>query len=133
MPHIVLEYSVNLEEKLDISALLGVVHHAALETGMFPIGELRTRGAAREHYVIADGDPSNAFVHALLRIGHGRDLDTKRRAAAQVFDALCGYLEPTFQSIPLGISLEVEEINPDLSLKQNNLHAIVKSRQAAQK
>ena len=132
MPHIVIEYSANLEQKLDIAALLQVVHTAALDTGVFPIGGLRTRGAAREHYVIADGDPRNAFVHALLRIGHGRDLDTKRSAATQVFDALCAYLEPTFQTTPLGISLEVEEINPDLSFKQNNLHAIVKSRLAAQ-
>lgn len=131
MPHIVVEYSANLRDALDLDSLLGRLHDAALETGVFPIGGLRTRAAERRDYRIADGDPANGFVHVLLKIGHGRDLDTRKRAAGHVFDALCGHLGPLFERTPLGISLEVQEIDPDLNFKKNNLHEHVAARRGA--
>ncbi|MFO1351088.1 MAG: 5-carboxymethyl-2-hydroxymuconate Delta-isomerase [Gammaproteobacteria bacterium] len=129
MPHIVVEYSTNLAPRIDVAALLRALHRAALDTGVFPIGGLRTRAAPRQDYVIADGHPDNAFVHVTLRIGHGRDLATKQRAGDRVFGALCAFLDPVFRTTPLGISLEIQEIDPDLSFKHNNLHDIVKRRQ----
>ena len=130
MPHIIVEYSSNLREKIAPQRLVDVLHEAALTTGVFPIGGLRTRAAERSVYRIADGDAANGFVHVVLRIGHGRDADTKMRAARIVFDALCEHLKPTFDAGPLGISLEVQEIDPVLNLKLNNLHDYVKRRQA---
>ncbi len=66
-----------------------------------------------------------------LRIGHGRDLPTKQRAAAAIFATVCEVLQPAFEATPLGISLDVQEIDPELSFKQNNLHDYVKSRSTA--
>jgi 5-carboxymethyl-2-hydroxymuconate isomerase len=106
------------------------VHATALETGVFPVGGLRTRVAERAIYRIADGDPANAFVHVALRIGHGRDLATKQRAAAAIFATVCEVLQPAFETTPLGISLDVQEIDPELSFKKNNLHDYVKKRSA---
>ena len=37
-------------------------------------------------------------------------------------------LQPAFEATPLGISLDVEEIDPELSFKRNNLHDYVKNR-----
>jgi len=130
MPHIVVEYSANLRTRIDLPALLRAVHEAAIATGVFPPGGTRTRAAERTDYLIADGHPDNAFVHVVLRIGHGRDADTKMRAAQSVFDALCGHLGELYERIPLGISLEVQEIDPVLSFKKNNLHEYVRARQA---
>jgi 5-carboxymethyl-2-hydroxymuconate isomerase len=130
MPHIVVEYSANLRDRLRLDALLERLHATAIGTGVFPIGGARTRAAERTHYRIADGHPDNAFVHVVLRIGHGRDADTKRRAAQAVFDALCDHLEALSASTPLGISLEVQEIDPVLSFKRNNLHDYVAARLA---
>jgi 5-carboxymethyl-2-hydroxymuconate isomerase len=130
MPHITIECSANIRERADLEELLRHVHAAALRTGVFPPGGLRTRVAERTLYRIADGDPANAFVHVTLRIGHGRDLATKQRAAAAIFDTVCAVLQPAFDTTPLAISLEVEEIDPELSLKKNNLHDYVKNRSA---
>ncbi len=129
MPHIIVEYSANIRGRIEPENLIESVHQAALRTGVFPIGGTRTRAAERSCYRIADGHPDNAFVHILLRIGHGRDLETRRRAAEQVFGEVCKFLEPLFQSSPLGISLEVQEIDPAVSLKKNNLHEHVRARQ----
>jgi 5-carboxymethyl-2-hydroxymuconate isomerase len=129
MPHIIVEYSANICRTIGPEKLVECVHEAALRTGVFPIGGTRTRAAERSCYRIADGHPDNAFVHIVMRIGHGRDLTTRRRAAEEVFGEVCKFLEPLFQSSPLGISLEVQEIDPAVSLKKNNLHEHVRARQ----
>lgn len=129
MPHVVIEYSSNLHRRMDVAGFLSAVHEAAVETNVFPVGGIRVRAHEAAHYLIADGHPDNAFVHVVLRVGHGRDLQTRRRAGQAVFAAVCGQLERLYRDSPLGISLEVQEIDPELSFRQNNLHEYVERRQ----
>ncbi|MDQ2858968.1 MAG: 5-carboxymethyl-2-hydroxymuconate Delta-isomerase [Candidatus Eremiobacteraeota bacterium] len=131
MPHIVIECSENMRARTDLPGLVGCVHAAALSTGVFPEGGLRTRLAERRLYRIADGDPANGFVHVVVRIGAGRDAATKRRAGEEIFGALCAYLGPAIETTPLGVSLEVQEIDSALSFKKNNLHEYVHRRRPA--
>lgn len=130
MPHIVVEYSANLRERIGLHPLLERLHETAIATGVFPLGGTRTRAVERTAYRIADGHPDNAFVHVTLRIGHGRDLDTRRQAGQRVFDALCAELAPVLATSPLAISFEVQEIDPDLSFKRNTVHEHVAAREA---
>jgi 5-carboxymethyl-2-hydroxymuconate isomerase len=132
MPHIVVEYSGNIRTRIGITDLIGCVHQAALRTGVFPIGGTRTRASERSDYRIADGHPDNAFVHLVLRIAHGRDLATRRRVGDEVFDAACKYLQRVFEDSPLAISLEIQEIDPEVSWKKNNLHEYVQRRQGSE-
>jgi 5-carboxymethyl-2-hydroxymuconate isomerase len=67
-------------------------------------------------------------VHVSARIGHGRPLEVRKRAAAAIFDALRATLAPVFATMPLGLSLEMQEIDPELSFKHNNLHEHVAAR-----
>ena len=85
MPHFSIEYSANLEPRVDIGALCEVVRKAAGETGIFPIGGIRVRAIRCEHYAIADGKPDYGFVAMLLRLGEGRDLPARQKAGAHVF------------------------------------------------
>lgn len=130
MPHITIEYSANLRERLDLPAFLATVHKAALGTGVFPVGGIRTRAYAAEHYVIADGHPDNTFVHIGLRIGPGRDLDTRKRACEAIFAAARRYLAPLYEALPLGISLDMQDLDPVLRCRQNNLHDYVEKRRS---
>src|SRR6185437_3906947 len=102
--------------------LLSAVHQAALETGVFPIGGLRTRAYEAQHYVIADAHPDNGFVHLSLKVGHGRDLETRQKACEAIFATACAQLAPLYERMPLGIALEMQEIDPVLTFKKNNLH-----------
>lgn len=130
MAHVLIEYSANLQQRLDVQRFVAAIHQAALKTGIFPIGGMRTRAYPTQAYCIADGHPDNAFVHLSVRVGHGRDLATRRKACEQIFAAACGELEELWRTIPLGISVEMAELDPELSLKKNNLHEYVKARQA---
>src|SRR5579883_1177579 len=94
MAHIVIEYSANLRAPalgglFDLDGFLRAVHEAALATGVFPIGGIRTRAYEAQHYVIADAHPDNAFVHISLRVGHGRDVETRKKACEAVFAVAC--------------------------------------------
>jgi 5-carboxymethyl-2-hydroxymuconate isomerase len=128
VPHIVVEYSANLENRIGLADLIRKAHEAALATGVFEIGGLRTRAARRDVYLIADGNPDNAFVTVNVRIGHGRAEAARHKAGEMIFEAVCELLAPIFADTPLGITLDVAEIDPIASFKRNNMHAIVKAR-----
>ncbi|CAJ2376979.1 MAG: 5-carboxymethyl-2-hydroxymuconate Delta-isomerase [Gammaproteobacteria bacterium] len=128
MPHLTIEYSANLESRLNVGGLLAAAHRAALGTGLFEVGGVRTRAVMRQHWVIADGHPDNAFVHAVIRIAGGRDEAAKKSAGEEIFTAMRDFLAPIFDAIPLAISFELQEIDGRFSHKQNNLHRIVAER-----
>ncbi|MFO7285462.1 MAG: 5-carboxymethyl-2-hydroxymuconate Delta-isomerase [Gammaproteobacteria bacterium] len=130
MPHLIIEYSANLEETLDLDGLMDALHAAALETGVFPIGGLRVRAHRAERYRIADCDPANAFVHVTALVGHGRPLEVRKQAGERLFATLTEYLEPLFAARPLAISFNIQEFDPELNFKKNNLHRHVEQRRA---
>jgi|SRR4051812_38830748 5-carboxymethyl-2-hydroxymuconate isomerase len=130
MPHLNIEYSANLENSLDIQALVDRIHETALETGIFPLGGVRTRAEARKYYKIASGDPSAGYIHVMVRIGSGRDADTRRSAGDRIFTALCDFTDELYRSRPLALSFELHEIPPDMAWRKNNLHELLKKESA---
>ena len=128
MPHQIIEYSANLESSIDIDALLTVLHETAAGIDALPIGGLRTRAVARQHYRIADGHPDNAFINVVLRLAPGRPFDVRKAAGEKLYEALCEYLEPVFSSSPLAISYEIQELDADLRWKKNNLRDYIAKR-----
>ena len=122
MAHFILEYSGNLAGELDVPALFRELHATAMETGVFPVGGIRFRAVRCDDYLIADGNPDNAFVHLSMKMGHGRTLAVRKDVGEKLFTTLCAVLDPIFQRRPFGISFEIRELNPDLNFKKNNMH-----------
>jgi 5-carboxymethyl-2-hydroxymuconate isomerase len=131
LPHLIVEYSANIEDRIGLDALLDKLHARALETGVFPLGGLRVRAHRTDAYRIADKAPDNGFVHVTALIGHGRPLDVQQRAGEELLAALTEHLLPLFEQSPLAISLNVQEMHPVLNFKKNNLHDYVQRRGAS--
>lgn len=131
MPHLIVECSKNLAEAVSLDDLVRALHEAALATGVFPLGGIRTRVHVSRHYRIADGDPRHAFAHVEMRIGRGRDPATRKRAAEGVFAALRDALAPVYARTTLSLSLELTEIDPEMSLRQNNIHEHLQRQRAS--
>lgn len=131
MPHVIVEYSANLEPQLSPQTLVDALHRTALATGVFPIGGLRTRAERRDVFAVADGDPENAFVAVLVRLGKGRDPGTRRRVAADLMRTLERETAEAFEARGLGLTVDVEEIDDTASLKTNNLHARMQAKEEA--
>lgn len=130
MPHIWIEYSGNLA--LDTQALMRTVQDAAVGDGsLFPLAGARTRALRVDDCLIVDGHPDNAFVHVVLRIGHGRNAEQKAALGKRVFQALSAALAPQMATRPLGISMQIEEADPVLNYKLNNYREHLAARAAA--
>jgi len=123
MPHLAIEYSANLEEKADLDALCRAVHAAILKSGLFEVGAVRVRAFPARHFAIADLKPENAFVDMSFRIGKGRGADDKKRAGEAIFAAASEVLAPLLETPHFALSLEVREIDAELSWKKNAMHA----------
>ena len=130
MPHLTIEYSANLGDELDIQALVDRIHETALETGIFPLGGVRTRAEARTYYRIATGDPAAGYIHMIVRIGAGRDFEVRRSAGDRIFGALCDFTQELYDRRPLALSFELHEIPADMAWRKNNLHDLLKKESA---
>ena len=102
MPHFTIEYSANLDGRVDMAEVVEVVRKAAVESGIFPLGGIRVRAIRCEHYAIADGHGDYGFLDMLLRLGEGRDLATRKKAGEHIFRALSRHLDPVFKSLAPG-------------------------------
>ena len=128
MPHLILDYSANLAEAVDLQSLCNTLRDAMVETGVFPLGGIRVRALPCTIYAIADGDPAYAYLHMTLRMGHGRDEATRLRAAEQIASAAETFIMPTLKG-PFALSLDLAELDPVTSLKPiNSIHTHLKSK-----
>ena len=130
MPHFTIEYSANLDKRLDMAKVVEVVRKAAVETGIFPLGGIRVRAIRCEHYAIADGRGDYGFLDMVLRLGEGRDLPTRQKAGEHVFRALSAHLDPVFASSKFALSFDMQINDKDTSWKRNNLHEALKAEAA---
>ncbi|MEZ5825244.1 MAG: 5-carboxymethyl-2-hydroxymuconate Delta-isomerase [Geminicoccaceae bacterium] len=117
MPHLIVEYSGNLEGRVDMRGLCDTLRRAAIETGVFPMPGIRVRAVRCDIFSIADGNPENAFIDISIRLRAGREMDAKKRATEAVFEAARTFLAAHFSAIPLALSLEMRDIDPELSPK----------------
>ena len=130
MPHFTIEYSANLEPRLDMATVVEVVRRAAVETGIFPLGGIRVRAVRCEHYAIADGDPSFGFLDMVLRLGEGRDLATRQKAGEYIFKVLSAHLDPVFADSKFALSFDMQINDKNTSWKRNNIHEALKAEAA---
>lgn len=131
MPHFSVEYSDNLDAQVDMGAICGVLHKAAMQTGLFELGALRVRAHACKDYAVADLLDENAFLHLTVSVGSGRDKALLRDAGQAVWAALTATLEDQFRTPHFALTMEIREIDPDLSWKKNAIHPRIRAGQEA--
>ena len=127
MPHFTIEYSANLEGRVDMEKVVEVVRKAAVETDIFPLGGIRVRAISCEHYAIADGNSQFGFLDMVLRLGEGRDLATRKQAGEHIFKALSAHLDPLFAQSQFALSFDMQINDKDTSWKRNNIHEALKA------
>jgi 5-carboxymethyl-2-hydroxymuconate isomerase len=127
VPHIVIDYSPNLEDRLDIAGLAGALRDAAVATGVFPLAGIRVRALRADHVVIADGDPGNAYLDILVRLRAGRTAEDKARACGMIFAAAEKFCAGVMETSPFLLSLELRDIDPELSPKASSIRRFLKA------
>lgn len=128
MPHITVEYSSNLNQRISMRDVIAGIHAAVLASGAFEKGGVRTRAISQDLYVVADGDPDNSFIHVDMRIAPGRSAETKKQVSQSILEVLREHTKEVMKQYGLGISIEIRELDQTASLKLNNLHERLKAK-----
>ena len=126
MPHFTIEYSANLDARVEMAGIVELVRKAAVDTGIFPLGGIRVRAIRCEHYAIADGNPQHGFLAMVLRLGEGRDLAARKKAGEHIFRALSDHLDPVFAKSKFALSFDMQINDKATSWKRNNIHDALK-------
>lgn len=87
MPHIIVEYSKNLESQIEIPAMLQTLHTALADQGV-DAARIKTRGIAVDHAVVGDQGMDGKMLHATLLLLEGRDDATKKQYADPIYAAM---------------------------------------------
>jgi 5-carboxymethyl-2-hydroxymuconate isomerase len=127
MPHLIVDYSGDLEEVGDFDTLCTtlcrtLVEFRAADRPVYPVGGVRVRAIAADHWCVGDGRADAAFVHARLTVGAGRSAATLEATGAALFEAMKAHFADLFARQGLALSLEIGEFSESGTWKHNNLH-----------
>jgi 5-carboxymethyl-2-hydroxymuconate isomerase len=120
MPHIIAEYSANLEDCLDVQALVNELHQVAIDSGVAEPVAIRTRAERREYFRVADGNPANGFVHIVARLRIGRPEEKLKALGEALLAAADKRLAGVYPTHPIGLTVEIHEID-HMTFRRNTL------------
>ena len=121
MAHFMIDYSPNLQGKLDIAGFCNTVRIAAIETGVFPTAGIRVRATACDHVSMADGNPDHSFLDMSIRLRGGRTDDAKEAATAHIFAAAEAFCADLLNTSSFMLSMEMRDIDTALSPKTSSI------------
>jgi 5-carboxymethyl-2-hydroxymuconate isomerase len=124
MAHLSFEYSANLEQAVNLQAFCDAMRDMMRDSGIFPLGGVRVRGTRVDVCAVADGHPDLGFIDMTVRMGQGRDADTRSRVTQTLYAGAEAWLKAALDERPFALSLEVMEIDARFAEKRfNTLHA----------
>ncbi len=126
MPHLAIDYSANMEERVDMAALCDCIRMAAMETEVFPKAGIRVRAFRADHVSIADGNKAHGYIDISVRLREGRDLETRKQATNHIFEAAEMFLKPVLEKYPVALSLEMRNIDAELGPKLSTIRNFMK-------
>lgn len=121
MPHLVLEYSDNIE--VDVQPLLARLHEEVVATGAINLKGIKSRAIKHTQYRIADGDPDYAFVHVGLLIREGRPIEVQKDATQRVMNVLKETFGHHFEKRKLSLTVDLKEMRDGIALTEHNIPA----------
>ena len=147
MPHVVILYTANLHQDVDMTALCRALADTMLEQkdeggkAVFPTGGTRVLAYPAPHYAVADGGAAGraagthnrgasgdagdyAFVYLNLRMGRGRSDATKKRVGDALLATAKAHFASIFEKRRLGLTLQIDEGAEVFDGKYSNLHPL---------
>ena len=108
MPHVTLQYTVNLAE-FSPGLALRAINQALVDSGHFDEASIKSRALRLDDYRIGVVDTGRAFIHVQLKVLPGRD-DATRKAFAELIAAAVASVLPD-ASASTQLCVEVDELD----------------------
>ncbi|MBY6708656.1 5-carboxymethyl-2-hydroxymuconate isomerase [Rhodococcus sp. BP-241] len=114
MPHISIEYTRNLADRVDVTALVDALHSTAQRLNVFPDWGIRTFATVVDTFRVADdvagGD--TGYVHVRVKVAGGRDEMVLQRIVDEFHATLAAALADLCGDRSVGYQLELFEFRP---------------------
>ncbi|KXF82749.1 5-carboxymethyl-2-hydroxymuconate Delta-isomerase [Enterovibrio coralii] len=88
MPHIVMEYSDPVSERVNVGQLLEDLHKTAIGSGEFDPSDVKSRAYASHEWLVAEADNQEDFIHVTLWLLSGRDEKQKHNLSHAFLDVM---------------------------------------------
>ena len=122
MAHLVIQFSPELSKNYNFDNLVNSLRTIMIKTGVFPVGGIRVRALSTVYSSIADGNQKNKYVDILLRMGKGRSLEEKKNVGEEIISFCKIFFKQETEKDYFALSLEIIEIDAELSWKFNTIH-----------
>ena len=130
MPHLVIQYSPELDAETDMPALCRSLADTLVafrdDAGgqPFPSGGTRVLAYPAAHSSVADSKQDCAFAYFNLRIARGRSEAVKKAAGAALAAVIRSHFAPLLARRNLGLTLQIDEGGEVFDAKLGNLHSL---------
>ncbi|MFZ4403649.1 MAG: 5-carboxymethyl-2-hydroxymuconate Delta-isomerase [Pseudobdellovibrionaceae bacterium] len=114
MPHIIIEHSKNLANKLDIPALTLAIHNKLSEQKSFDIQAIKSRSISYENYNVTTFGGTKDFLHLQLRIMIGRSHEDIHQAVENLSKTILSLIPTSTE-----LTIEVCEMNKNFYFKKS--------------
>lgn len=111
MPHFVIEYSRDLEDRYDLPQVMEIAYASGVESGVMAADNIKVRARPYDHYrILDDGD---SFLHTTVFLLEGRTDQQKEQVALILRENLQSYLQDI-----TSISVDIRDMNPQAYKKR---------------
>lgn len=112
MPHLILEYSNNIDKNLDLKCLFVALHKLLEEKLPTDISNCKSRYIPRELFFIGNGEDKNAFAHLTIKILAGRSDEIKNELGNNMLKIMSDFFHLK-KDAELHLSVELVDLNKD--------------------
>lgn len=111
MPHLTLEYSQNIRQKVNFKDLFSGLHQILAAKGGVKIENCKSRAVRRDEFHIGNGERTSAFIHLELSMLEGRSVALKQEVGREILEFLREYYAPSIAEHDLQITVEIKDIH----------------------
>jgi 5-carboxymethyl-2-hydroxymuconate isomerase len=111
MPHLILEYSKNIDGGLNFEPLFVTLHQLLEKQLPTELSSCKSRCIPQELFFIGDCKIQNAFAHLTIKILAGRTDENKNLIGNAVLKEMSDFFQPLKQKLHLQLSVEVMDLD----------------------
>lgn len=131
MPHVVVQYTGNLEALVDMPGLCRQIAETLTSQkdgegrNVFPTGGTRVLAYPAQHYAVADAKADYGFCYINVRIASGRTDAMKKTAGDALLALAQAHFAAAFGKQHVGVTIQIDESPGQVyDAKHSNLHPL---------
>lgn len=112
MPHIKLEYSANIKEKVDLNELFSSIHRILVDVVKADLFRCQSRAISCDSFYIGEGVPQECFIYLEILLLEGRAESKLHEAGNHILKLLENYFACSLKELNMQIGVRVVEFPP---------------------